>query len=503
MGETPEFETIATVKVIPDPGVLRAIGLSHGLDSALADLVDNAIDAHASRVLIRFVRHGSNIRRVLVVDDGVGMDADAVDDAMQLGRPKLDSHSSLGHFGMGLKAATFSQAARLTVLTRRAGSTPQGRRMARDDNSGFEVDVLATDQIDAALDSDWIGFPAGKPATAVLWDELETFPAANDPTVTDEFLEKNVALVRRHLGMIFHRLLDRDVVRIDLDVFDEESEDAGLPFDVAAVDPFGYARSGSAGFPKILTAKCRDAEVSLRCHIWPAGSDSHQFKLDGPLVDKFQGFYFYRNDRLLKAGGWGGAAKEGKKRKLARVEVDVESHLGLFMMSSEKHSVRMTADLVRAVESAVASDGTTFTDYLDAAESTFTVGNQRERRRAKMLPAGQGLPPRVKRTLEREVEILEGEDPVAIRWMQFDSDDHDFLWVDRSSNTLMLNERYRTAVLKGVAGSLNDVPIMKTLIFLLFEEIFRGAAYGPKDKDNVAFWTEMLNAAAREEYDAF
>ncbi len=32
---------------------------------------------------------------------------------------------------------------------------------------------------------------------------------------------------------------------------------------------------------------------------------------------------------------------------------------------------------------------------------------------------------------------------------------------------------------------MNDAPLLKALLFLLYEDIFRGASFGPKDKDNV------------------
>ncbi len=118
MADEADFETVGYRSVPPDPGVLRAIGLNHAFESAVADLVDNSIDANARNVLIRFVLHGGLVDRLLVVDDGAGMDESQIDGAMQLGRAKSESLGALGHFGMGLKSASFSQASVLTVLSR-------------------------------------------------------------------------------------------------------------------------------------------------------------------------------------------------------------------------------------------------------------------------------------------------------------------------------------------------------------------------------------------------
>jgi len=129
---TEPIETVRRIHITPDAGVLRAIGLNHGFESAVADLVDNSIDAHARNVVIRFVLRRGLAYQLLVADDGDGMDEVNIDGAMRLGKPKDDSAHSLGHFGMGLKSASFSQASTFTVLSRRAGCAFEGRRMERE-----------------------------------------------------------------------------------------------------------------------------------------------------------------------------------------------------------------------------------------------------------------------------------------------------------------------------------------------------------------------------------
>jgi hypothetical protein len=204
--------------------------------------------------------------------------------------------------------------------------------------------------------------------------------------VTEEFVEKKVSALRLHLGMTYHRYLENRRCAIRVDVFDSDTGDSGLPFDVEPIDPFAYGRSGSSGYPKTLIAQSGRLNLPLVCHIWPARSDSHYFTLTGGVVDRFQGFYLYRNDRLLSAGQWNGVAQESKRRRLARVSVDIEDHLDAFTMSVEKSGVRMSADLVRAVEHAIAADGTTFGDYLSTAEEVFQAGNKRARLRRPLLP---------------------------------------------------------------------------------------------------------------------
>ena len=188
---------------------------------------------------------------------------------------------------------------------------------------------------------------------------------------------------------------------------------------------------------------------------------------------------------------------EKKSYRLARVAVDIDEHLDVFNMSVEKAGVQLSEDLVHAIEQASDGRGSSFRDYLNDAEQAFKTGNVRKRKRTKILPPGQGLHPRVKRAIERESPLLEGEDPIRIRWKRISCDE--FVEVDRPNRTLWLNNIYRSAVLHGDPAGMNDVPLVKTLLFLLYEDLFRGQAMGPKDKENRDFWSEVLTAAAEAE----
>ncbi|MCB9764449.1 MAG: ATP-binding protein [Alphaproteobacteria bacterium] len=96
--------------------------------SAVAELVDNAIQAEASRILIRVERDPTDRRwplRLSVQDDGVGMDAAQLRQALRFGgSARFDDRRGLGRYGMGLPNSSLSQARRLEVLTwrrRKAG----------------------------------------------------------------------------------------------------------------------------------------------------------------------------------------------------------------------------------------------------------------------------------------------------------------------------------------------------------------------------------------------
>jgi len=105
-----------------DPNAGRLIEslryLGYGNYEAIADLVDNAIDAEATHVSIR-VQQKNNQPQISIADDGVGMTRELMDQAMRLGSlTTRDLSSDLGRFGMGLVTASLSIAKKCHVITR-------------------------------------------------------------------------------------------------------------------------------------------------------------------------------------------------------------------------------------------------------------------------------------------------------------------------------------------------------------------------------------------------
>ena len=100
---------------------MRAMGYS--FESAVADIVDNSISADAKKVSLRFAIDPSKLY-VAICDDGYGMNAEELFDAMKYGSEQKRAgrtESDLGRFGLGLKAASLSQCRKLTVASKKNG----------------------------------------------------------------------------------------------------------------------------------------------------------------------------------------------------------------------------------------------------------------------------------------------------------------------------------------------------------------------------------------------
>lgn len=123
-----QVPTTGSVRLVPDPRSLEALGRNHTLEAAIAELVDNSIDAGAKHVLVRFVRDGDRLVRLLVVDDGCGMGEEEVDVAMTVGGSREYRPDEIGRFGLGMKAASFSQARTVTVVSAARRGEVAGRQ---------------------------------------------------------------------------------------------------------------------------------------------------------------------------------------------------------------------------------------------------------------------------------------------------------------------------------------------------------------------------------------
>jgi hypothetical protein len=104
----------------PNAGKLIKSLRNTGYDSysAIADIIDNSIDAGAKNIRLE-VRTEKKDISVLIADDGIGMSDEVLDDALKLGSNfQKDERSDLGKYGMGLITASISMAKKLEVITK-------------------------------------------------------------------------------------------------------------------------------------------------------------------------------------------------------------------------------------------------------------------------------------------------------------------------------------------------------------------------------------------------
>lgn len=301
---------------------MRDIGYS--LEAAIADLIDNSITAHATRIEIFCDLTGSE-PTLAILDNGDGMTQDEVVAAMRHGatNPKQErGPDDLGRFGLGLKTASFSQCRKLTVVSAQGGTL-----------SGAEWDLDLVDQKD-----DWIvtipdevevsDLPfiecLGDKGTIVIWRTLDRLFEDETGKRRDEIVNEKLDVVEKHLALVFHRFLSGEVKRrkkLSIALNGHQIE----PF-----DPFCRRNSATQILPEEIV-RIGDASVRMQPYILP-----HHSKLTAAEYDYYQnrsdfisnqGAYIYRNGRLMAWGDWFRLIPKGEATKLARVQIDFPSCL--------------------------------------------------------------------------------------------------------------------------------------------------------------------------------
>jgi Histidine kinase-, DNA gyrase B-, and HSP90-like ATPase len=297
---------------------MRAVGYTP--QAAIADLVDNSLSARARNVWLTFFWDGPN-SFAAVRDDGRGMTATALSDAMRLGsRSPMEEREpdDLGRFGLGLKTASFSQCRRLTVRSRQREGAEATRR--------WDLDyVTATDQwrlltsaapgSEARLDG-LVGLSSG---TIVLWEVMDRLVGAapvGDSKAQRRFLDLTHS-IEEHLAMIFHRFL---VDRSRLSLWINGSR-------VDAWDPFLSTESATQRLAE-ESLGVNASRIIVRPYVLPhhskIPSEVHRRGAGPSGWNAQQGFYIYRNRRLLVAGDWLRLGFEKEEHcKLARIQVDL------------------------------------------------------------------------------------------------------------------------------------------------------------------------------------
>ena len=301
---------------------LRAFG--YNIQTAIADLIDNSISAGAKNVSLTFFWDGSE-SYVSIRDDGKGMTEVELIDAMRPGsRNPLEEREpdDLGRFGLGLKTASFSQCRRLTVRSRAVSHESGTRcwdldyvnhtgewRLLRSAARGSEARLAELDKMEAG--------------TVVLWECMDRIVGGaktDDRKAHHRFLEM-VEDVEKHLAMVFHRFLERPhQLKIWIN---------GLL--IEPWNPFLSQEKATQFLPEENLYIGSD-KVVVQPYVLP-----HHSKVDQQTYEKaagangwnaHQGFYIYRNERMLVAGDWLGLGlKRDEHCKLARIQVDLPNSM--------------------------------------------------------------------------------------------------------------------------------------------------------------------------------
>lgn len=297
----------------------RAIGYS--IEAAIADIIDNSIAANAARIDIDFFPIGQSY--ISILDDGHGMSEMELISAMQYGsRSPLDvrEESDLGRYGLGMKTASLSQCRVLTVISKQNGMVAGAQWNLNHIKQAESWSLIVLDESEVKNFPNWDKLNSYLNGTLVVWQDLDKF-GIGESDIAAAFTRK-MNLIRDHLSLVFHRYLSGEpgLKKTDIRMND---------LSIAPQDPFLIRKSTQLMDEEIIVV--RGEKVKVKPYILPHTSKLTKKEL-GALggkegLRKQQGFYVYRNKRLLIWGTWFRLMRQGDLSKLARVQVDIPNSL--------------------------------------------------------------------------------------------------------------------------------------------------------------------------------
>jgi len=326
---------------------LRSIG--YNANTAIADLVDNCIDAKALNIEIDFdYREGNGI--IQIIDNGLGMNEVDIQMAMNIGSkdPRNERRiQELGRFGMGLKTASFSLGRRLCVMSKQ-GDLIVERCWDLDyvsEKNEWYLHARIPDEVRKHM-KNFIG----ESGTIVVIDKLDRFMRAgtNQSIKVKSFLEK-VKKVQLHLSFIFHSLIEDKKFQLRI------NENEIKPWNPFLVE---HDYTNKLSLQKL---KQDGINIDVRAFVLPHTSHLNQIEyktLGGPKGWRDQqGFYIYRENRLLYFGDWLGMFPKDAPSQLARIRVDLSNEADeLWQVDVKKSSVTPPEGPIRDRLKAIAKE---------------------------------------------------------------------------------------------------------------------------------------------------
>jgi hypothetical protein len=320
--------TTEILEVLPDPKRmiegLRDTG--YEFNTAIADLVDNSIAASATVISISIGMDFRGNLRLSIADNGTGMNKDDLINAMKYGSAERPHPSSLGKFGLGLKTASTAFCRHLMVTSRKTPELDVVRASWDLDhvaNAGkweLKIDVPDYETITHLNDTAIHG--AG---TVVVWEKIDRLMksyASPSGASARKAVNKIVDDLKEHLSMIYQRFLDQSFTsapNVSLSVNSSQ---------VKAWDPFSKSESELVASQNV-EVEGAEASFQISAFVLPRREEfsSPEKATEAKLSNDLQGFYIYRENRLIHYADWLGMFSKEPHGTLLRVEFSFDHML--------------------------------------------------------------------------------------------------------------------------------------------------------------------------------
>lgn len=476
-----KLATDYTQENLPDPAgllaALKAIGYSIG--EALSDLIDNSIDANASNVVLEFGRDDKDLLFIRVIDDGEGIAPNHIEQAMKFGGKSKKGKESLGCFGMGMKTASFAIADSLTVVSHTKKDKSVGRRWtAKNIRLGWVEDILKDEAAEQWINMDYGEINISKQGTVVQLDNIQDFNVASGQVSTT--LDRIHKELRFHIGLHFHRLLEKNRINIFISTINIQSELSTGYEEILPINPMPEI-SGNKNYPKDFTFDLNNEQMNIKTYVWPKNSKSIGYAMGGRAPDH-QGFYWYRNDRLIDIG-WSKLRATDPHMNLARASIDLSPELDeIFGLQVGKYKIDPPRIFLNdVVNKSLSKDGLPLNTWMNEAEATYRAKPKTEPKITCVYPS-DGFGDKEKKKIYMEIFSRgeENEEKVICKWDNFD-DDELLFEIDHEDFEITINESIQSVKKMDKASK----EYLALTIFLSVKEYFLITSFQSKHEEAI------------------
>ena len=228
----------------------------------------------------------------------------------------------LGRFGLGMKTASFSMAKKLLVISKKNSTISNAEwnlnTVASEDK--WEISEYDESEILMILESidTYTQYNNWKQGTLIIISELDRLIDETNIEKSKKNFYKTIRNIKSHIAITFHRFMEENALKISVN---GNKLEAWNPFWIKSPATMELARE------ELFDGK---NEVVVEPYILPHKSkynSEEEFKEAGGVKDwrGHQGFYVYRNRRLLVYGTWFGKFKKEPAYNLARIKLDMSA----------------------------------------------------------------------------------------------------------------------------------------------------------------------------------
>jgi hypothetical protein len=336
----------------PDPSRIMEGLRDTGYDfnTAIADLLDNCIAANATKIVVHVSRSSSNGEISLyIADNGDGMDYEGLLNAMTYGAKKRTDPSSLGKFGLGLKTASTAFCRSLSLISKNSSDAEYFKvewdldLICQVNKWELQTPKITQDEIDFLEE-----VTEGKSGTLVIWQKVDRLirKQSSASNSIDKTFTKIVNELSHHLSKVYERFLNGFAYG--------NSKKLNIVLNgqnVYPYDPFCLSEPQNQIVAdqviQLEGPNKQKFQFTIKAYILPRTDEfsTPNAKKQARINNDNQGFYIYRENRLIKSGSTLGMFTKDPHFSLLRLDFSFDHNLDdTFKVDLKKSTITLNEE---------------------------------------------------------------------------------------------------------------------------------------------------------------